>query len=97
MKKKSFAKIYESRVTYNEDCFSNTREYLSTEPCEFEGKIINQSTYKVDDPCHRYDGLDASDFALENQVAVGVVMNPVKCSFGAGVVDSFIRNSLKSE
>lgn len=79
--KKSFAKIYSSNIPFvSEDVFRVKREYFATENVDFEGRSIPSSVYKVDDPSSRYKGLTANDFCLENQLAVGVPMNPIKCS-----------------
>lgn len=81
MARKSFAKIYSGRCHFpDEKIFHTKREYLASDMIDFEGKSISTTVYKVDSPVDRYKGLNATDFALENQLAVGVQLNPVKCS-----------------
>lgn len=79
--RKSFVKSYSTPfVMPSEKVFNQKREYIATESIDFEGRPIQSSVIKVDSPADRYKGFKASDFALENQLAVGVVLNPVKCS-----------------
>lgn len=72
---------FKDDVDYPEQHFRNKREMLSQESVDFEGKQISVSKYVVDDPCHRYDGLKASDFALENLIAQNVPLEPVMCKY----------------
>lgn len=86
MKKKSFASIYSSIKHFvDEEVFNQKREFISTENVDFEGRAVQSSVIKIDIPRDRYKGLSATDFCLENQLSVGVPLNPVKCS----LVNSF--------
>lgn len=70
--RKSFVKIYSKSPRYaDEDTLQRSREYLGSEQVDFEGRAINKSVYKVDDPKTRYKGLRGVDFSLENQILVG--------------------------
>lgn len=94
MSKKSFAKSYGSSVLFDESPFFRKREYLSTEKTEFEGKSLTQSVYVVDDPKTRYNGLKASDFALENLLESGLEQKLVKCSLNSSEIEEQIKNAL---
>lgn len=80
--RKSFASIYSAIIPFavEKDSFHVKREYLSSETIDFDGRPIKSSCYKVDDPTTRYKGLKGVDFALENQLAVGANMPPIKCN-----------------
>lgn len=86
----SFANIY-SRVFVlpSEDCFATKREYIGTENIDFEGRAVQSSAIKIDDPKNRYKGMRADDFCLENQQSLGVSLNPVRLS----LVNSFEEDS----
>lgn len=88
--KKSFASIYSAKIPFApEGVLNRKREFIATENVDFEGRPIPSSVVHVDSPQDRYKGLTASDFALENQLAVGVQLNPVKCS----LVNSYEEDS----
>lgn len=88
--RKSFVRCYSTPFQMpSEKAFFKKREFIATEQIDFEGRPIQSSAVKIDNPVDRYKGLKASDFALENQLAVGVQLNPVRCS----LVNSFEEDS----
>lgn len=80
--RKSFARIYSSARSLDKTFvpFNTPHEMLKTVDVDFEGRSIPQSQYVIDDPSTRYDGMKASDFALENQLKIGVVPKLAQCS-----------------
>lgn len=90
MKPKTFISVYSSRPKFDESGFNRKREYLSSIEAEFEGRIIKKSAYVVDDPRKRFEGMKASDFALENQLALNVPMQEVRCSLQTNEIDNEI-------
>lgn len=89
--RKSFASIYSAKIPFASETKINCkREFIASENVDFEGRPVPSSVVKIDSPQDRYKGLTASDFSLENQLAVGVQLNPVKCC----LVNSFEEDSL---
>lgn len=54
-------------------------ELLSTDDVVIDGVQVKQASYVCDDSGHRFDGLKASDFALENLIAAGVDLKMTFC------------------
>lgn len=95
LRKKSFNKIYDSSFIFDESSLHQKRECLSTEKTEFEGKILSQSVYVIDNPDERYKGLKASDFALENVLEQGTEQRSVKCSLNSFEIESQLKSALQ--
>lgn len=69
-------------------------ELLSIEEVAIDGVVTKQSKFVLDDPVTRFDGMNASDFNLQNQLAAGVDLKSCICkplSFEA--VDSVVRGA----
>lgn len=65
------------------------REVFTFEDSLFEGKVVKTGKFIVDDPHVSLKGLKASDFALENQIALGTNLSPAFCSVSSmPLVDS---------
>ena len=94
--KKAFALIYGSELKFDESHYDISRDYHAVEKSDFEGKQISVSCYKSDIPSKRYSGMTVTDFALENQIAVGLPLNPVKCEMSRLSIESQITKSLES-
>lgn len=95
LKKRSFTKMYDSSIKFDETSLHQKRECLSTEKTEFEGKILSQSVFITDNPDERYKGLKASDFALENILEQGSEQRSVKCSLNSFEIESQLKSALQ--
>ena len=54
-------------------------ELLSSEDVLVDGVQVKQTKYVVDDSAHRFDGVKASDFALQNLQSAGVDLRQCFC------------------
>lgn len=71
-------------------------EYLKQEPELVEGRQLSRSVLAFDDSAHRYDGLSAMDFCLENQLAAGVDLKSASVSMSQfQAVDACFSNVVK--
>lgn len=88
----SFAKSFKKKCGFRlfRD-YNNPREMLSVEIVDFEGRPVQTTKFVVDDPLTRFNGFKSSDFALENQIAVGVPLKPAFCSLQRNEIDSEIN------
>jgi len=76
MKVPSFSCQYKQQFKPKTDTLNRARAYTSTESVDFEGRPISRTLNKMDNPKTRYNGLKASDFSLENVLAVGAPLAP---------------------
>ena len=89
---KSFHSIYLRCQKYvPEKDLCSSHEVLSTVMTDFEGRSISTSKFVIDDPRTRYAGLKPSDFALENQLIVGVEKKPAFCSLQRAEIEREIE------
>lgn len=72
----SFGCQYRQQFKPKTDSLNRVRAYISTESVDFEGRSISRTVNKMDNPKTRYNGLKASDFCLENVLAVGAPLAP---------------------
>ena len=84
----SYSKHYQRKVKHAPFVsLVEPTEMLTTVKMDFEGKAVTGSKFVVENPTERFKGLKASDFAIENQIAVGVKVAPAKCSLHTNEID----------
>lgn len=60
-------------------------EVRTTEQAVENGRIVKKTVYATVHPSDKFAGMKASDFALENVIAVGALDSLVECKLGVGV------------
>lgn len=69
----SYAEMLASPIVYDPVVFAKPYEVYDDEQVVDNGRVVKKSVVKAVRPAERFQGLKASDFALENVIAAGAV------------------------
>lgn len=68
-------------------CYCNEYEMSTVEEVVENQRVVKKGAVKKVNPCGRYEGMKASDFALENIIAVGALDSLKECQLRQGTLN----------